>query len=61
MIQHYIVCSSVVAAVLYLQLLLVDQNEIEIDGQIPVILCYRHILGHKRKIILKKVKSKNLR
>lgn len=37
-----------------------DQNEIETGGQIPDILCFHHILGHRRKIILNKEKSKNL-
>lgn len=37
-----------------------DQNEIETGGQIPDILCFHHILGHRWKIILNKEKSKNL-
>ena len=36
-----------------------DQNEVEVSGQILVILCYNLILVYRRKIILKTANSKN--
>jgi len=44
----------------YLQLLVMDQNEVEVSGKILVILCYNLILVYRRRTILKAANLKNL-